>query len=54
MVGVANIGGVVIILNNIAKWIIIAVIIVGEVEDMMTIVLFIGTISIIISVVNYE
>ena len=54
VVGVVNIGGVVIILNNIAKWIIIAVIIVGEVEDTMTIVLFIGTISITILVVNYE
>ena len=61
VVGVVN-EEVEIILNNIAELIIIAVIIVGEVEDTMTIemctikkeiVQFIDTISITISVANY-
>ena len=51
MVGVVNIEEVVIILNNIAKWIITAAIIVGEVDGMMTTEM---STTITISVVNYE
>ena len=51
VVGVVNIEEVVIILNNIAKWIITAAIIVGEVDGMMTTEM---STTITISVVNYE